>query len=194
MTRRIELSRRLMLLLPLAAAACGGDEPVRDLVPLRFDFLTKLRLNVASVDVGDAPPPSPVEAQSPEPVGQAVRQMAVDRLAAGGSSGRAVFVVDQARVVRVGGRLEGLLAVHLDVLTTDGSRAGFTEARVSRAVTTRGDVRAALYDLTRQMLDDMNVEFEYQLRRSLRDWLQDPTTAPAPAPVERQELRAPLAL
>ncbi|MBC7800576.1 MAG: hypothetical protein H7Z10_08130 [Gemmatimonadaceae bacterium] len=180
--------------MPLAAGACTAPEPVRDLPPLRYNYLTPLRLNVASVDVGPAPPPSAAEAQSPTPAGAALRQMAQDRLAAGGTSGRAVFVIDQAQIVRFSNRLDGLLSVHLDVLTTDGARAGFAEARVSRSLITRDTGRAALYDLTRQMLDDMNVEFEFQVRRSLRDWLQDATTAPAPAPVEQQELRAPVAL
>ena len=194
MTASTRLPRRLVLLTPLAAAACGGDMPVRDMPPLRYDFLTRLRLNVASIQIGDAPPPSPVEERSATTAGAALRQMAEDRLAVGGSSGRAVFVIDQARIERVAGRLDGFMAAHLDVLTTDGVRAGFAEARVSRSATMRGDLRAALYDLVRQMMDDMNVEFEFQVRRSLRDWLQDPTTAPAPAPVEQQDLRAPAAL
>ena len=180
-----------LLVSPLFVAACAEREPPRAMPPLRYDFLMPLRLNVATVDVGDAPPPSPAEAQSPAPAGATLRQMALDRLAAGGSSGQAMFVIDQARVVRGAGGLEGLLAAHLDVLTTEGTRAGFAEARVSRSSTARGDLRGALYDLTRQMMDDMNVELEFQVRRSLRDWLQEATTAPAPAAVEQRELEAP---
>ena len=41
------------------------------------------------------------------------------------------------------------------------------------------------------MMVVMNVELEFQVRRSLRDWLQDPTAAPPPAPVEQQELPSP---
>ena len=190
----IELPRRIILLLPLAVAACAGDAPLPPMPPLRYDFLTPLQLNVATVDVGDAPPPSPVEAQSPASAGQALRQMAADRLVPAGSLGRAVFVIDQAQVTRLSNQLDGLLAVRLDVLTTEGTRVGFAEARVSRSATTRGNLRVALYDLTRQMLDDMNIEFEFQVRRSLRAWLQDATTAPAPAPVEQQELLAPATL
>jgi hypothetical protein len=52
-------------------------------------------------------------------------------------------------------------------------------------------LRSALYDMTKQMLDDMNVELEFQIRRSLRDNLQSTTTAPAPPPVEQQDLSAP---
>ena len=191
MTSSTRLPRRAALLLPWAAAACGGDAPSRAMPPLRYDYLAPLRLNVATVDVGDAPPPSPVEAQSPAPAGATLRQMALDRLVAGGSSGRAVFVIDAAQVDRSAGSLNGLMAVHLDILTTDGARAGFAEARVSRSSTTGGDLRGALYDLTRQMMDDMNIELEFEIRRSLRDWLQDPTAAPPPAPVEQQDLPSP---
>ena len=41
------------------------------------------------------------------------------------------------------------------------------------------------------MMDDMNVEFEFQARRALRNWLQSAEPAPAPAPVQQQELPAP---
>jgi len=194
MTSSIRLPRRGALLLPLAAAACAGEETPRDMPPLRYDYLTPLPLNVAAVDVGNAPPPSPIEAQSPAPAGMALRRMALDRLIAAGTLGRAVFAIDEARVDRVSGDLQGVLAVHLDLLTTEGARAGFAEARVSRTSSVQGGLRGALYDLTRQMLDDMNVEFEFQVRRSLREWLQLPTTAPAPAPVERQDLNAPASL
>jgi hypothetical protein len=118
--------------------------------------------------------------------------MARDRLVPGGSLGRAVFVVDHALILRIPDGLEGALTVHLDVLTSEGTRAGFAEAQVSRrAVGIGSDLRGALYDITRQMMEDMNVEFEYQVRRSLRDWLQEPTTAPPPPPVERQPLGPP---
>lgn len=159
--------------------------------PLRYDYLAPLRLNVAAVDVGDAPPPRPVEALSPAPMGATLRQMALDRLAAGGATGRAVFVIDTAQVDQSSRGLTGLMAVRLDILTAEGVRAGFAEVRVSRSATTDGDLRGALYDLTRQMMDDMNVELEFEIRRSLRDWLQDPSAAPPPAPVEQQELPAP---
>ena len=48
-----------------------------------------------------------------------------------------------------------------------------------------------LYELTREMMDDMNVEFEFQVRRALKDWLQEADTVPEPAPVESEELTAP---
>jgi hypothetical protein len=187
------VSRRLALLLPLVGTGCGEDMSPGPMPPLRYDYLMPLRLNVAAVDIGDAPPPSPIEAQSPVPAGMALRQMALDRLTADGASGRAVFVIDTAQISQSAGGLSGIMAVHLDILATDGARVGFAEARVSRTATARGNLRRALYDLTRQMMDDMNVEFEFELRRSLREWLQDVTAAPTPGPVEQQEMPVPLA-
>lgn len=185
------LPRRTALLLPWVVAACGGNAPARAMPPLRYDYLPPLRLNVATVDVGNAPPPSPVEAQSPAPLGATLRQMALDRLAAGGISGRAVFTIDAAGVDRSSDHLDASMAARLEIFTDDGARAGFAEARVTRSSITGGNLRETLYDLTRLMMDDMNVELEFQIRRSLRDWLQDPTAAPPPAPVEQQELPAP---
>ena len=190
----MDLSRRMALLLPVALVACTGDnEAVRqDFPALHYDYLTPLRLNVGAVDVGEAPPPGPLDTQNPASPGAALRQMALDRIGAGGTAGRAVFHIDAAQILEGGGGLQGILAVRLDILDPGGGRVAFAEARVSRqSAGSRGGLRAALYDMTRSMMDDMNIEFEFQVRRSLKAWLQDATTAPAPAPVEQQDLGTP---
>ena len=186
------LSRRSALLTPLLLAACGGDGPPRTYPPLRYDFLTPLRLNVATVDIAPLPPPGPLDGTAPIAPSAALRSLAEDRLTAGGSSGRGLVTIDEARVVRAGGGLDGTMGMHLDILAADGTRAGFAEARVTRRVGNVGrDVRGSVYDLTKQMLDDMNVELEFQIRRSLKDYLQTTGTAPTPAPVQKQDLGAP---
>lgn len=188
------LSRRLALGLPVLLAACSAEAPApREIRPLRYDYLNKLRLNVASLEFAPPPPPGPLDALAPVPPAEALLQMARDRLAADGSLGKAVFVVDEALISRIPDGLEGRMAVHLDVLTSEGTRAGFAQAEVTRQTVGIGsDLRGALYDLIRQMLEDMNVEFEYQVRHTLRDWLQEPAATKAvPAPVQREELRAP---
>jgi hypothetical protein len=190
----MDLPRRMALLLPAALAACAGDGEVvrQDFPALHYGYLTPLRLNVGAVDVGEAPPPGPLDAQNPAPPGPALRQMALDRIGAGGSAGRAVFNIDTAQIAQGGGGLQGVMAVHLDILDPGGGRIAFAEARVSRqTIGSRGGLRAALYDMTRSMMDDMNIEFEFQVRRSLKAWLQDATIAPPPAPVEQQELGTP---
>jgi hypothetical protein len=190
-----KMLRRTALLLPLLLAACSGDDLAQrtEFPALHYDYLTPLRLNVATVDVPDAPPPGPLDAVNPAPPGQTLRRMALDRIGAGGATGRAVFVVDQASITQAGDGLSGVMAVHLDVLRPDGGRAAYAEARVTRQATLprRAELPAALYDMTRAMMDDMNVELEFQARRSLHDWLQSAEAAPAPAPVQQQDLSAP---
>jgi hypothetical protein len=187
----------LALALPLLAAACASDDasaPARDFPPLRYDYLAPLDLNVASVEIGSnfVPASDGPAALAPVPPVEVLEQMARDRLRADGSSGKAVFVVDDASIVPVPGGLAGTMAVHLDVLTGDGTRAGYAEARVSQVYTgPTSDTRAVVYGLIKQMMDHMNVEFEYQVKRTLHDWLQQTQTAPPPAPVQQQELGPP---
>lgn len=192
------LTRRSSLLLPLLLAACGGGgRSDRSFPPLRYGYLTPLRLNVATVRVEQRFVPSGVAPDvsqfDPVPPVTALRNMAEDRLQAFGSSGQAVFVIQDASLIRKGDTITGSMAVELDIYTSANTRAGFAEARVSR--TRSGDVddlAATLYDMTKQMMDQMNVEFEYQLRRSLREWLQ--RTGAAPVPVQQQPLEQPAPL
>jgi hypothetical protein len=193
----------LTLTAPAVLAGCADDEPAppTSFAPLSFSYLRPLRLNVGSVEINDAWTPDPasrdISAQSPAIPLDALRQMAQDRLVASGASGRAVFTVEQASIVPVNGTLDGLLKVRLDLYTSAGQRAAFAEAAVSRSATAPDSdnpavTRAALYTLTRQMMSDMNVEFEFQLRRSLGDWLQAGNgPAPLPAAVQQQALPPP---
>ena len=193
------IARRTVLLLPLIAAGCGGDEPQQSFALPSYRYLTPIRLNVATVEIDDRSPPIPgnsVEALSPVRPADALKQMANDRLVAAGSAGRAVFVIDQASLIRSRGGIDGVMAVHLDVFAGGGGeRAGYAEARVARRRTsddTDENARKVLYDFTLQMMNDMNVEFEYQVKRSLRDWLQVTAGAAPPAPpVQAEDLAAP---
>ncbi len=178
MTRRAAL-----LALPLLAAACSSEPPKRTNFPaLRYDFLTPLRLNVATVEVQTRYLPrsaANVDPTAPVRPEDALRQMAEDRLVAAGSVGRAMFVIDDASIIRNGNALFGSFAVHLDLGGDETRGTGYAEARVSRSISGLSrdtDIGAAIYDMTRQMMDDMNVELEFQVRRSMRDWLQTPTT------------------
>ena len=192
------LPRRFVLALTLALAGCGtGGPQIANYPPLRYNYLPVLKLNVASISIQDEFQPGGdaehLESLSPETPEAALRQMAEDRLGAYGSSGKAVFVIEDASLVRNGSDLEGNLAVRLDVYSADDTRAGFAEARVSQTEPAPSGsgvrLRGALYDLTRHMMDSMNVEFEYQLRRTLNDWLVHGSAAPTP--IQSQPLPAP---
>jgi hypothetical protein len=175
-------------MLVLFMAGCGGDEapPPASFAPLHYDFLIKLRLNVGSIDIQDhsAPlGPDDVSAQSPVTPAQALLQIAHDRLFAAGLLGHAQFVIDQASIVRgAAGGFYGQMAVHLEVTTAGGQRAGYAEARVARQHqpgTDPENMQSVLYDMTKQMADAMNVELEYQIKRSMGDFLDTAASVPA---------------
>ncbi|HUZ64469.1 MAG TPA: hypothetical protein VMU82_12270 [Acetobacteraceae bacterium] len=192
----------------LAACAIGESGPPQAFPPLRYNYLRPLRLNVAAIQIQSRyfSGPGQLDNLSPERPETALRQMAQDRLVAAGSSGSAVFVITDASLRMVRDEIVGNLAVRLDVRTSDGNRVGFAEARVSRShtapeSTSTDALRAALYDMTKSLMDAMNVEFEYQLRRSLGEWLiggpvggGGTVAAPlAPSTVQQQNLPPPSA-
>jgi hypothetical protein len=187
------LSRRSSLLLPFLLAACGGREE-RLYAPLHYGHLTPLRLNVGAIQIEQRYVPSnalpDVSQLDPMPPVQALRNMAADRLQALGNAGQAVFVIQEASLIRQRDTILGSLAVELDVYTSDNTRAGFAQARVTRSYTgDLDDLPSTLYDMTKEMMDTMNVEFEFQVRRSLRAWLL-PEGAPQ-TPVQEQPLTPP---
>ncbi len=190
--------RRALMLLAVAVTGCATGAPEgENFPPLRYNYLPVLKLNVASIEIenewqpGDEP--DHVESLAPETPLAALRQMAKDRLGAYGTSGKAVFVIEDASLVRDGPELSGSFAVRLDVYSADGTKAGFAEARAAQsahAPSGEGQAfRQALYDLTGRLMNTMNVEFEYQLRRSLGDWLAQSSTTPAA--IESAPLPAP---
>ena len=184
----------------LSGCGGGGGEEARAFKPLSYGYLTPLRLNVGTIRIEDhVPPPAGPDLvqEAPVPPDEALRRMAQDRLVAAGSSGTAVFSIDQAAITGdPNGPLDGTLAVHLDIIGNNGGHSGYAEAHVSRqfvpgAGTDNDGLRSELYNLTVQMMQDMNVEFEYQLRRTLADWMVDASGAPVAAGVEQQPLTTP---
>jgi hypothetical protein len=185
------LTRRASLLLPLLLACCGGDRRPRSYPPLRYDYLTPLTLNVAAIQIeqrfvpsGAAPDVSQLD---PVPPLRALRAMAEDRLQAFGSTGQAVFVIQDASLMRRRDTLSGNFSVELGIYTAPGTRAGFAQASASGRFTgDLDDLPGRLYDLTKDMLDRLNVEFEYQVRHALGPWLL--SAGATQAPVEQQPL------
>jgi len=201
--RKTRLLLGLCATLPLLATlpGCGGDDATPKTFPaLNYTYLGQLHLNVARIDQVDLAPagstPGDLSAQAPTPPDQALSRMAQQRLVASGGSGSATFTITSANITRgQDGALHGVMAVHIDILTPDGQHAGYAQAQVSRTMNTGtpGDdvSQQTLYDLTSQMMQDMNVELEFQVRRSLKDWLVDAGGAPIEGAIQQQSLDTP---
>jgi hypothetical protein len=187
------LTRRFVLLLPLFLAACGGgEEPVFE--PLRYNYLPPIQLNVASITIEQRFVPSgvapDVSDRDPEPPVDALKAMANDRLQAFGTANKAVFAILDASLTREDSEITGSMSVSLTILDDNGTQLGFAQAQVQgRHSGSIDDLRVVLYDLTKSMMSDMNVEFEFQIRHNLKNWL---TTSAAPdTPVEQTPLEQP---
>jgi hypothetical protein len=187
------LSRRFVLLLPFALAACGGDdEPVFE--PLRFNDLPPIQVNVASIGIEQRFVPSgeppDVSNEDPTPPVDALKAMANDRLQAFGTANKAVFAILDGSLTRQDEVVVGSLAVSLIILDDNGTQLGFAEARVqSRHTGPMDHLRSVLYDMTKSMMNDMNIEFEFQIRHNLKAWLTD--SAAPDTPVEQAPLDQP---
>jgi hypothetical protein len=189
----MKLGPCLVVLLPLLLAACGGDTPPPQSFPaLRYSYLPPITLKVASINVEDDYLPGPGSAEmiglAPEAPATALTEMAQDRLVANGSPGTATFVIRRASLDQTGDMLNGTMDVELNIRTSDGTRVGFADASVSRSQTapdvgaSQAEIKAALYDLTKKLMDAMNVELQYQIQRSLPEWLATAPDAAIPPP------------
>ncbi len=196
---RASLLAGLAICLPLTLSGCGGGPSPQTFPPYTYAYLRPLRLNVASIDVVNdfAPGPDDIGGQAPESPVAALTQMAHDRLVPAGAAGRAEFTIEQASLTENGDTISGSFRVKVDIYTSDGQRAAFAEAAVAHSAAAPKDqsdagMRAALYSFIQAMMRDMNVEIEYQLRRSVGDWLQTGAAiAPPPPPVTQQTLPPP---
>nr|WP_294543455.1 hypothetical protein [uncultured Rhodopila sp.] len=179
------LTRRSAMLLPLALAACASQGDDQAFEPLRFNYLPPIQLNVAAIQIEQRFVPSgvapDVSGEDPEPPIAALRAMANDRLQAFGTANRAVFAILDATLARDNDVVRGSFAVSLTVYGDDGNQLGFAEARVESRHSGRVDsLRAVLYDMTKSMMNDMNVEFEYQIHRNLKNWMTAPVAPDTP--------------
>ena len=174
--------------------------------PPSYRHLTPLRLDVASLDIAPAPPGPSANAALPSPVvpAQAMRAMAEDRLSASGRDGLARFLVQTALLTRrpaSGGglfssgteRLDCVLRCRLELRSAEGELRGFAEAEVRRDLTQPAADEAARARnadaIVRQAMADLNVEFDFQVRRNLRATLMaTERAAPTPEPVEQETL------
>jgi len=176
--------------LTLAACSSSPPPPPVNYPPLNYSYLPPITLKVATVNVQNDYVPDPGAAtligEDPEPPATALLGVATQRLVANGTPGTATFTIENASIEEANGNLTGTLTARLDVISADGRRNGFTEASVSHTETAPdpdaapADVQAALYGMTKQLMDEMNVQMQYQIQRNLSDWVVYAPNAAAP--------------
>jgi hypothetical protein len=201
--------RRAFLAFPLLAA-CANEQPAGPFVPPgppSYAHLTPLRLKVSTLEIQEAGTGTAflVDQSAPLQPADVMLRMARDRLTAAGGPGKARFLIQTASLTREGGASGGVFSpasetfrcvmrCQVEIISAEDATLATTLAEAMRAV--NGPVRdaaerAALAERAVKLAgQDMNVEFEFQLRRHLRAWLQL-VAAPGeslPQPVEREAL------
>lgn len=203
------------MVLSLGVTACSDGDADQSFPPLDYSYLSQIHLNVASIDVQDEAPAAPdsLSAKAPVAPDQALKAMANQRLVASGTSGKADFIIKQAYLNWAGDNVvTGAMDVQLNIADASNQHTGFVHARITHKLDA-GDrdptSRKELYTLTSQMMQDMNVELEFQVRKKLLSWMTDaagtpivnggvqqqtlgaPGTEPTPAPVTAPALATP---
>jgi len=202
------LPRRAALLAAFGVAGCARRPPPvpRWSGPPSYRHLTPLRFAVGSIELVEAPTGAAMVVLPPAPIAPAeiLGIMARDRISAAGGPGVARFVVMAATLTRQlasGGGMfsdpsESLVCEMRCRLEISGAAMGegYAEAAVRstalRPATSPEQRALNAEEIVRRAGDDMNVEFEFQVRRNLRPFLQA-TAAPGeavPAPVEQETL------
>jgi hypothetical protein len=201
--------RRALLALPFLAA-CANEQPAGPFVPPgppSYGHLTPLRLKVGTLEIQEAGSGTAflVDQSAPLQPADVMLRMARDRLSAAGGPGKARFLIQTASLTREGGASGGVFSpasetfrcvmrCQVEIISSEDATLATTSAEATRAVT--GPVRdagerAALAERAVKLAgQDMNVEFEFQIRRHLRAWLQL-VAAPGETllqPVEREAL------
>jgi hypothetical protein len=208
MTRRKLPPLALLALAPLAG--CGSPTPPPTYAPLNYSYLPPITLKVANLSVVNNYVPDPgaatLIAQDPVQPADTLTQLLNQRLIANGTPGNATATIDTASIDQDGSNLTGTMTVEIQVASPDGLRTGYTEATVTQSDpapdpdSSQTDVATALYTLTKQLMDAMNIQLQYQIDHNLPSWVVQagaampgvvPGSTAAPGPIEATPLTGP---
>ncbi|GBQ07414.1 hypothetical protein [Saccharibacter floricola] len=184
------------LSLSLAVTGCSGDQPEETFPTPSYSYLPIFHLNVGQIDISNRVTfdKHDIAAQSPTSPVTNLERMAQDRLKTTGVTGNAHFTVLKADITKTHGwrQLSGTFSVQLTLDDPAQQHHGQIIATVhqSRSFSSKTSHQNNLYTLNQALMDDMNVELEYQLRKHCSEWLTDATGTPLNAKVQSQDLDA----
>ncbi|MXV45265.1 hypothetical protein GS501_09500 [Saccharibacter sp. 17.LH.SD] len=177
----------------ISLSGCGSHETPETFQASDYSYLPVLNLNVSRIETNNivAQDDDSLVAKSPISPAQSLTLMAQQRLHPTGRSGIAHFVINHMSITK--GSHHTLNATYKVALTLDDPQSrhhGSITAMVTRHDQNPEDtsLKHNLYELNQHMMDDMNVELEYQIRRNLADWLTDATGMPLNSTIHSQNL------
>ncbi len=174
-------------------AGCGGSPPPQPQIftPLSYNYLPPIVLTVSSITLQNNYVPDAAAAaligNDPAPPADTIMAMAQHRLVANGTPGTATFTLETASIEPVGDNYVGNVSVRLTVVSADGRKTGYTEAAVNVTQSapdsdaTPNQVQAVLYSITKQLMDRLNVQLQYQIQTNMGSWVSYGTNAAVPA-------------
>ncbi|QDH16771.1 hypothetical protein [Swingsia samuiensis] len=182
----------------LVAACSSGHKAEENFSPPDYSYLSPIHLNVANINIQDntSVDSDNLAPQAPTPPNQALQQMAQQRLIANGTSGSADFIIKKTQYTAIDRHtLSGTMDVQLELTAENNQKKSYIVAHVSHRQET-GDYtassRKALYDMTNQLMQDMNVELEFQINHKLVSWLNDAAGNPLTgSKIQQQNLDSP---
>lgn len=184
------MKKFLLLLSVLVLTACSSSPPPQQVFkPLDYSYLRPITFKVANVSVVNNYSPSPDEQQlnsnNPAPPAATLLAMLNQRMQPSGQPGNATITVQVASITEAGGNLNGQMTVDINLTSADGRSTGFAEASVSASQTApdSGDAMpAALYQMTKQLMDNMNVQLPYSIAHNIPSWVAWTTSGAAALP------------
>ncbi len=179
------------LTLLLAGCSSSPPPPPQVFAPLTYNYLPPINLTVSNVIFTNSyvpdPPAATLISQDPAPPADTVMAMAQHRLVANGTPGTATFTLETASIEAVGDNYVGNISIRLDVVSADGRKTGYTTAAVSvtqplpDSDATPNEVQGVLYSVTKQLMDQLNVQLQYQIQHNIGSWVSYNTNAATPA-------------
>jgi len=175
------MKKRLAVISVLALAACSSPPPPQNFAPLDYSYLRPFTFKVANISVVNSYVPGPDEAQlnanNPAPPAPALLAMLNHRMQPSGQPGNGTVTVQAASITEGGGNLNGQMTVDINLTSADGRSTGFAEASVQASAPVPDgdndspDMQAALYQMTKKLMDAINVQLPYQITHNIPTWV-----------------------
>jgi hypothetical protein len=179
--RHNQMKKILRLLPALVLAGCSSSPPAQNFAPLDYSYLRPIIFKVANLNVVNNYTPGadeqPFIDNNPAPPAATLMTMLQNRMQPSGQPGSGTITVQQASITGSNGNLNGQMTVDINLTSADGHSTGFAEATVSRSETAPNDdptspeMRAALYQMTKDLMTAINVQLPYQIAHNIPNWV-----------------------